>query len=85
LFNSRGKIYRQVFDVYIFANFINSLEEFRYDPDTKDWKERGLGNVKVLKHPKNLTFRVLLRREQVHKIAVNHMITKDMELKPMLT
>ena len=55
----------------------------RYDPDTKQWKERGLGDIKILKHPVKHTFRVLLRREQIHKIACNHLITTEMELKPM--
>ncbi len=41
--------------------------------------------MKILKHPQKNTFRVLLRREQIHKIACNHLITTDMELKPMMT
>ena len=57
----------------------------RFDPDTKEWKERGVGNIKILKHKSKGTYRVLLRREQVHKIAVNHAINKDIELKPMNT
>jgi E3 SUMO-protein ligase RanBP2 len=55
----------------------------RFDPESKEWKERGVGKLKILKHTSKGTFRVLLRREQVHKIAVNHIITKDIELKPM--
>lgn len=39
--------------------------------------------MKILKHPEKKTFRVLLRRDQIHKIACNHLITKDMDLKPM--
>ena len=39
--------------------------------------------MKILKHPKKNTFRVLLRREQIHKIACNHLISTEMELKPM--
>ena len=58
---------------------------FRFDKEAKEWKERGVGIVKILKHPVKETFRVLLRREQVLKIAVNHAITKDIELKPMNT
>jgi len=56
---------------------------YRYDPDTKQWKERGVGDLKILKHPSRNTFRVLLRRDQIFKIAVNHLINCDMELKPM--
>jgi E3 SUMO-protein ligase RanBP2 len=37
----------------------------RYDPNNKEWKERGVGNLKILKHKTKGTYRVLLRREQV--------------------
>merc|ERR1711983_552163 len=47
--------------------------------------DRGVGDIKILKHKAKNTFRVLLRREQVHKIACNHYITKEMELKPMFS
>lgn len=56
---------------------------FRFDKDTKEWKERGIGDLKILFHPEKLTYRILLRREQVHKIACNHYITTDMKLEPM--
>ena len=56
---------------------------FRYDVDTKQWKERGVGDIKILKHAARKTYRVLLRREQIHKIACNHFITTDMDLKPL--
>lgn len=49
----------------------------------KQWKERGIGEIKILKHKSNGKVRVLMRREQVHKICANHIITPDMEIKPM--
>ncbi|CAB3237412.1 unnamed protein product [Arctia plantaginis] len=49
----------------------------------KQWKERGIGEIKLLKHKSNGKVRVLMRREQVHKICANHIITSDMEIKPM--
>lgn len=63
--------------------FFCCLSAFRFDPEVKQWKERGIGDMKILKHPQRNTFRILLRREQIHKVACNHLITKDMELKPM--
>ena len=65
--------------------FKHRAKVYRFDPDRKEWKERGVGDIKILKHKAKNTFRVLLRREQVHKIACNHYITKDMELKPMFS
>ncbi|KAJ8924619.1 hypothetical protein NQ315_000769 [Exocentrus adspersus] len=58
---------------------------FRYDDDTKEWKERGVGQIKVLHHPQNNTFRLLLRREQVHKVVLNQLIVPNLELQPLLT
>ena len=42
-----------------------------------------MGDIKILKHPVAGVSRVLFRRDQVRKIAANHRITKDMELKPL--
>ena len=49
---------------------------------SKEWKERGIGNVKLLKNADG-KIRLLMRREQVHKICANHFLRKDMELSPM--
>ena len=56
---------------------------FRFDKDVKQWKERGVGDIKILHHQAKNTFRVILRREQVHKIACNHYISPDQKLEPM--
>ncbi len=40
--------------------------------------------MKILKNPARKTFRVLLRREQIHKVACNHHISTEMKLEPML-
>ncbi|CAH1128711.1 unnamed protein product [Ceutorhynchus assimilis] len=58
---------------------------FRFDSNTKEWKERGIGQLKILYHPKNKTYRILLRREQVHKVVLNQRLTPDLELQPMST
>lgn len=48
----------------------------------KEWKERGVGEVKLLKN-KEGKVRLLMRRDQVFKICANHMLARDMELTPM--
>ena len=54
---------------------------YRYDKDTAQWKERGVGNLKLLKHKITGRVRVLMRRDQILKICANHFLTADMELK----
>ncbi|XP_066138982.1 E3 SUMO-protein ligase RanBP2 isoform X1 [Euwallacea fornicatus] len=56
---------------------------YRYD--SQEWKERAVGQLKVLYHPENESYRLLLRREQVHKVALNQRITPDLDLQPMST
>ncbi|CDS41416.1 E3 SUMO protein ligase RanBP2 [Echinococcus multilocularis] len=54
---------------------------FRFD--TTVWKERGLGQLKLLRSPASGRVRIVMRREQVHKVCCNHPITSGMTLKPM--
>eukprot|EP00096_Caligus_rogercresseyi_P009702 TRINITY_DN3341_c0_g1_i2.p1 TRINITY_DN3341_c0_g1~~TRINITY_DN3341_c0_g1_i2.p1 ORF type:complete len:1855 (+),score=585.20 TRINITY_DN3341_c0_g1_i2:261-5825(+) len=65
--------------------FSHRSKAYRYESSTKEWKERGIGDIKILEHEDRNTFRVLLRRDQIHKIAVNHLITEDMSLSPLAT
>lgn len=58
---------------------------FRWDRDSGQWKERGVGDLKILYHPEKKHYRVVMRREQVLKVCANHTITNDIELKPMNT
>uniref|UniRef100_A0A8C5M9C9 RAN binding protein 2 n=1 Tax=Leptobrachium leishanense TaxID=445787 RepID=A0A8C5M9C9_9ANUR len=65
--------------------FCNRAKLFRFDADSKEWKERGVGNVKILRHRVTGKIRLLMRREQVLKICANHYINSDMKLKPNAT
>ncbi|XP_063976439.1 E3 SUMO-protein ligase RanBP2-like [Diachasmimorpha longicaudata] len=58
---------------------------YRYESELKEWKERGTGEMKVLHHAGQGTYRLLLRREQVHKVVCNFLITPDLELQPLCT
>eukprot|EP00063_Salmo_salar_P045597 XP_014020432.1 PREDICTED: E3 SUMO-protein ligase RanBP2-like isoform X2 [Salmo salar] len=58
---------------------------YRWERDLGQWKERGVGDIKILFHPDKRFYRVLMRREQVLKVCANHTICQSMELKPMNT
>ncbi|RLU23314.1 hypothetical protein DMN91_003518 [Ooceraea biroi] len=57
---------------------------YRYDTSNNpaEWKERGTGEVKLLRHTTKNTVRVVMRRDKTFKICANHFITPWMELKP---
>uniref|UniRef100_A0A1Q3F444 Putative nuclear pore complex component n=1 Tax=Culex tarsalis TaxID=7177 RepID=A0A1Q3F444_CULTA len=56
---------------------------YRYDSDAKEWKERGVGELKILHHPGRSSYRLLLRREQIFKLVLNHAISSDLQITPM--
>lgn len=56
---------------------------YRYDATNKEWKERGVGEFKVLHHPGNNSYRLLLRREQIHKLVLNMGLSSDFQMNPM--
>jgi len=57
---------------------------FRYDTTESppEWKERGTGDVKLLRHSEKNCVRVVMRRDKTLKICANHYVTPWMELKP---
>ncbi|CAK9436021.1 uncharacterized protein LODBEIA_P05920 [Lodderomyces beijingensis] len=55
---------------------------FRFHADSKEWKERGTGDVKFLKHGTTGKTRIVMRRDKTLKICANHLISPDYELKP---
>lgn len=44
---------------------------YRYDDETKEWKEKGVGPVKFLKHKETKKIRLLMRRDKTLKICAN--------------
>ncbi|KAG7496393.1 ran-specific GTPase-activating protein [Solea senegalensis] len=58
------------------------LYRFASENDPPEWKERGTGDVKMLKHKEKGTIRLLMRRDRTLKICANHHILPTMELKP---
>ncbi|KYO41367.1 E3 SUMO-protein ligase RanBP2 [Alligator mississippiensis] len=58
---------------------------YRWDREVSQWKERGVGEIKILFHTQKKYYRILMRRDQVLKVCANHIITKSMNLKPLNT
>ncbi|XP_018563119.1 ran-specific GTPase-activating protein [Anoplophora glabripennis] len=57
---------------------------YRFDSviEPPEWKERGTGELKILRHNENNSVRVVMRRDKTLKVCANHFITPWMELKP---
>ena len=49
------------------------------------WKERGVGEIKMMRHKHSGRIRIVMRRQQVHKVCCNHYLTPDLVLEPMST
>lgn len=55
---------------------------FRFDRESKEWKERGTGDVRLLKHKENGKTRLVMRRDKTLKVCANHYVVPDMKLSP---
>ncbi|KAJ2955269.1 hypothetical protein NQZ79_g8709 [Umbelopsis isabellina] len=55
---------------------------FRFDKPLKEWKERGVGDVKFLQHKETKKVRLLMRRDKTLKVCANHAVTSEMNLSP---
>ena len=53
---------------------------YRFDSDSNEWKERGVGPLKVLQHVENKLMRVLMRRDKTLKICANHLVAPGTQL-----
>jgi len=55
---------------------------FRFITESKEWKERGTGDLRLLKHKQSGKVRLLMRRDKTLKVCANHYITAEMKLAP---
>ncbi|XP_038071213.1 E3 SUMO-protein ligase RanBP2-like [Patiria miniata] len=62
------------------VKFSHRAKLYRFDKDSSQWKERGLGDIKLLFNPANLKYRIVMRREQVLKVCANHYVTPELDL-----
>ena len=45
---------------------------FKFDRDSREWKERGTGDVRLLRHKENHKTRLVMRRDKTLKVCANH-------------
>jgi Ran-binding protein 1 len=45
---------------------------FRFDTGASEWKERGTGDVRLLKHKTTGKVRLVMRRDKTLKVCANH-------------
>ena len=57
--------------------FSQRAKLYRFDEHGK-WKERGRGELKILRHRETGKVKLLMRRDQTLKICCNHSLTPDM-------
>jgi len=55
---------------------------FKFDRGSREWKERGTGDIRLLKHKENGKTRLVMRRDKTLKVCANHYVTPDMKLSP---
>jgi len=55
---------------------------FRFDTNSSEWKERGTGDVRLLKHKETKKVRLVMRRDKTHKVCANHLVAAEMRLQP---
>jgi len=46
---------------------------YRFDKEGNQWKERGTGTVKLLKHKETAKVRLVMRQAKTLKICANHL------------
>ncbi|KAK9131270.1 hypothetical protein Sjap_011757 [Stephania japonica] len=51
---------------------------YRFDKEGNQWKERGVGTVKLLKHKQTGKVRLVMRQSKTLKICANHLVHSSM-------
>eukprot|EP00250_Pteridium_aquilinum_P001491 c11689_g1_i1 orf=146-829(+) len=53
---------------------------YRFDKEGNQWKERGMGQVKLLKHKETEKIRLVMRQNKTLKICANHTVLPSISL-----
>ncbi|KAL6894711.1 hypothetical protein GGI43DRAFT_412029, partial [Trichoderma evansii] len=74
LFKMRAKLFK----------FVKAVKKEGEDAPASsgEWKERGTGDVRLLKHKENDKVRLVMRREKTLKVCANHYIVPEITLSP---
>jgi Ran-binding protein 1 len=63
-------------------DFFRRAKLFRFDKAAGEWKERGTGDIRLLKHKETKKIRLLMRRDKTHKLCANHYVAPELSLAP---
>ncbi|KAL4418894.1 hypothetical protein ABPG77_002637 [Micractinium sp. CCAP 211/92] len=63
------------------ALFDAKCKLYRFDNDAGEWKERGVGQGRILRHKENKKIRFLMRQDKTLKIRGNHIIMPGTTIK----
>jgi len=58
--------------------YVSRARLFRFCDN--EWKERGVGDLKILESPESQRIRLLMRRDTILKVCLNQYITADLKL-----
>ena len=58
------------------------MSRYAHECQPPEWKERGTGEVRIMKKTENNTARILMRREKTMKVCANHFIKPWMDMRP---
>ena len=62
------------------VHFKQRCKLYRYDISVKKWKESGVGEMKLLYNRNMQKSRLVMRRDQIHKLCANHALSETMKL-----
>ena len=64
------------------VHFKQRCKLYTYDTSVKKWKDNGVGVMKLLYNRNMQKSRLVMRRDQVHKLCANHALSETMKLEP---
>lgn len=54
-----------------------------YWKEGQEWRERGAGSLKLLKHKETGAVRAVLRQDKIGKVRINQIVAEDADLRPV--